>query len=589
MELGTCQWVPGVPDISKTALLEAPVHDGGSTVEGADALRPDSIIPGTRFRIVERLDEGAVGEVYLAEHLDLERPVALKILRDDPASAREVIERFRREAAMTSRIDSPYVVKVLDYGVLTDGRPFYAMEWLGASPLDGRLRSGPLPLPRALALLRMACKGLGAAHAAGLTHRDVKPENLMIVVAGRKERLVVVDFGIATPSGTAPDIHGGTPAYMSPEQVLGLPIDERSDIYSLGCVAYEMLSGRPPFSAPSIAGLLRQHADCEPPPLSRLGKQRPPEAVEAVIFRCLEKDPGDRFASMAELEAALCEAQVASSIRTELDDLPPPDVDAVRKAAIVRGLQIPGAARARRWRTGIAGAMVVMAVGAVGLMPPDRLASPSIDEPQPEPATQAPAPDPPETASSSLNESERSDLDASDADEEILLAQAPGAGARDAIPFGENDPPDAPEEREASAIRPESPAPASTTTAPERHRRRKAARLTRRGAAALSRGARDEAASLFRRALERDPDAASAMAGLSDVYFERGLYARALHYARAAVRRAPGRASYHLRLGDALYKMQRYQEARGQYERAHALGSSAAELRLRRLQKISHR
>lgn len=385
-------------------------------------LRPGGVVPGTRFRIVEQLDEGGVGEIYRADHIDLERPVALKVLRDDPDDS-EAVERFRREAALTTRISSPHVVEILDYGVLPDGRPFYAMPWLGASPLDALITRGPLPVDRAIGFLRMACKGLAAAHAAGVTHRDVKPENLMVVQTEGRERLVVVDFGIATPSGTIPEVHGGTPTYMSPEQVLGLPIDERADIYGLGCVAYEMLTGRAPFLAPTIVSLLRQHADCDPEPLSRRCKVPLPSGLEAVVLRCLEKNREDRFASMAELEAALCEVQMSSGTRTAWDDLSPPDVDEQRKSAIARALHDPRSARARRWRATAAAAAAVGLLAAVHLIPFHGSASPEASSgpvPEPRPAMQRHARQP---AAPSEQAAERNGEDAAAA--AISSAHAP--------------------------------------------------------------------------------------------------------------------------------------------------------------------
>jgi serine/threonine protein kinase len=328
----------------------------------ACALSLGQFVPEKRIRIIERLTQGAVGELYRAIHLDLERPVALKVLRNAPDS--EAIDRFRREAAVTARIDSPYVVDVLDYGTLPDGRPFYVMPWLGSTTLETIVRSGPVPVARAIGLLRMACKGLASAHAIELTHRDVKPQNLMLVDTGSSERLVVVDFGLATWSGSVPELHGGTPTYMAPEQVMGAPIDPRTDVYALGCVAYEMLTGRTPFVAPTVVSLLRQHADCDPTPPHRLCPQRLPEGLETVVLRCLEKAPEDRYASMLELEAALCEVQVATGLRTPWDPLPPPDIDERRRAKIARALYAPMPSPGRRRRVTVVSAVLLLGVAA---------------------------------------------------------------------------------------------------------------------------------------------------------------------------------------------------------------------------------
>ena len=350
------------------------------------ALRSDELVPGTRLRIEERVEQGAVGELYRAEHVELARPVALKVLRT--AEGPVAVERLRREAALIARIDSPYVVTVLDYGMLPDGRPFYVMPWLGACSLDAAIAAGPLHPERVIGLLRMACKGLAATHAVGHTHRDVKPENLMLVERDGCERLVVVDFGMASPSGTIPEVHGGTPTYMSPEQILGLTIDERADVYALGCVAYEMLTGVAPFVGPTLVSILRQHTDCEPDPPSCRCRATLPHGLETVILRCLEKDPSDRYSSMAELEAALCEVQISSGMRTPWDDLPPPAVDDQRRSEITRGLHDDMAPRPRRRNATLALAAFALALVTAPLVTFDGSASaadpsPTIAEPTP--------------------------------------------------------------------------------------------------------------------------------------------------------------------------------------------------------------
>jgi serine/threonine protein kinase len=331
------------------------------------------IVPGTRLQIVGPVERGAVGKVFRAEHLDLERPVAIKLLRESDGT--DTAECLRQEAARITRIDSPYVVTVLDYGVLPDGRTFYVMPWLGPSTLADVIAQGPLPAQQTIGLLRMACKGLAATHAAGLTHRDVKPENFVVVEHGGRLRLVVVDFGMACPSGSVPEVHGGTPTYMSPEQVVGLPVDERTDIYGLGCVAYELLTGRAPFVGPTLVSLLRQHADCEPDPPSLRGADRLPAGLETIVLRCLEKEPNDRYASMAELEAALCEVQASAGLHSPWDDLCPPDVDDERRSAIARALYDSWSPPARRTRTVIALVAAALVLVAAPLFPLDGSAS----------------------------------------------------------------------------------------------------------------------------------------------------------------------------------------------------------------------
>jgi serine/threonine protein kinase len=351
---------PSGPDTSSDVTHEPPSRSASRFPRG-------ELVPGTRLRIVDRLDRGAVGELYRAIHVDLDRPVALKVLSEAPDA--EAVARFRREAALTTRIDSPHVVQVLDYGMLHDGRPYYVMPWLGGRSLDIVICKGPVDAARVIGLLRMACKGLAAAHALSITHRDVKPENLMLVEGrGGPERLVVVDFGLATSSGSVPELHGGTPTYMAPEQIVGLPIDERADVYALGCVGYELLTGRTPFVGPTIVALLRQHADCEPDPPSGLCPEPLPRGLEGVILRCLEKVPERRFPSMIELEAALCEVQIASGACTPWDPLPPPEVDPRRRSAMARGLYAPKSHRASMPRAALF--VLALVAGAAPFLDP---------------------------------------------------------------------------------------------------------------------------------------------------------------------------------------------------------------------------
>ncbi|HWB81261.1 MAG TPA: serine/threonine-protein kinase, partial [Nannocystaceae bacterium] len=205
-------------------------------------------MPGTRYRLRNWLGDGGMGVVYEAEHIDLERRVALKILRAHVADHEEERERFRQEARLTTKIASPYVVQVLDCGVLRDGRVFYAMELLQGKPLSYEIARGPIEAGRVIGLLRQMCAGLAAAHAAGVIHRDVKPDNAMICQSSGRAYVKLLDFGIASPvSDEGSRRASGTPEYMAPEQIEGRPFDVRLDVYALGCTAYEMLTGNPPF------------------------------------------------------------------------------------------------------------------------------------------------------------------------------------------------------------------------------------------------------------------------------------------------------------------------------------------------------
>jgi predicted Ser/Thr protein kinase len=310
--------------------LDEPEHSG--------ALRLGETMPGTRLRVLERINDGAAGVVFRGEHVELGRQLAIKVLRR-VARYSEDRDRFLGEARVATAIDSPFVVDVVDFGQLPDGRLWYAMELLDGEPLSNLLaRERRLPLARGLTLLRMACKGLAAAHAHGVVHCDVKPQNLLVVPSGDRERLVIVDFGIAHEIGVRPGTICGTPEYISPEQIDKAELDPRTDIYALGCCAYEMLTGQLLIEDDcSVQRAVVRHMDGVEHGLVFPPEAELPASVQALVRRCLARDPGRRPASMAELEAELCELQIACGVPPTRDDLALPDVDRVRREKIAMG------------------------------------------------------------------------------------------------------------------------------------------------------------------------------------------------------------------------------------------------------------
>jgi eukaryotic-like serine/threonine-protein kinase len=264
-----------------------------------------------QYQLRGRLGAGGMGEVHLAEHRLLRRLCALKLIRPEAAGDRRALERFAREVRATARLSHPNIVEVYDYGLTDEGTFYYVMEYLrGANLAELVGDHGPLPYGRAVYLLLQACDGLAEAHAAGLVHRDVKPDNVFVALAGTRADVVkLLDFGLVkAPSAGAGDPEGtvsGTPQYMAPEQVAADPaLDGRCDIYSLGAVAYFMLTGRPPFEAGNAVRTMLAHAHeaVEPPSVHRPGL---PADLEVVVLRCLEKDPAGRFPDVLGLKAAL--------------------------------------------------------------------------------------------------------------------------------------------------------------------------------------------------------------------------------------------------------------------------------------------
>jgi serine/threonine protein kinase len=357
----------------RLTLARAPAGQGndGSWQPLADRVRLASgkRVPGTRYKIVRWLGEGGMGMVFEAVHVDIQRSVALKILKPGVAGSGLQRERFLEEARAVASVDSRFVVDVLDFGELPDGRPFYTMELLDPVSLYDELRAGPMALERALPILRQCCKALAAIHERGMAHRDVKPQNVLIQREdGRTDAVRIVDFGIASKFCSQPRI-AGTAMYMAPEQIRGVSFDGRLDVYALGCVAYELLTGAPPFEGASAAEVVQHHLHGEVvPPSSRLATL--PPILDTILLNCLAKEPEQRYANMHELEAALCEVQIAVGFTTAWDDLPLPALTDTQRSALRQRMPQP-AARERR-RLGprlrlVAAAFVVGLVSAMAL------------------------------------------------------------------------------------------------------------------------------------------------------------------------------------------------------------------------------
>jgi eukaryotic-like serine/threonine-protein kinase len=277
-----------------------------------------------QYQLERLLGEGSMGRVFLARHVTLGRPAAIKLLRAEHAQNQNLIQRFFHEARAVNQINHEHIVEIQDFvhepGPSGRTRVYCVMEMLDGHSLTDVLAQEHLSVARAVDMARQVARALGAAHHVGVVHRDVKPDNLFLVRRGTERDFVkVLDFGVAklmTPIGDLPltsTVEGtivGTPAYMAPEQANGLGADARTDQYALGCVLHEMLAGQPPFSGNSFGQLVAKVLTEPAPPLpSRTrGQERIPAALRAVVLRCLAKDSVDRFRDMAALEAALAQA-----------------------------------------------------------------------------------------------------------------------------------------------------------------------------------------------------------------------------------------------------------------------------------------
>ncbi|MCB9599158.1 MAG: serine/threonine protein kinase [Sandaracinus sp.] len=266
---------------------------------------------GGRYRIVRRLGEGGMGSVYEAEHVQLGRRVAIKLLHEHHASSIDLRTRFEREARMLSQLRHPNVVTITDFGV-EDGKPFLAMDLLAGRDLASILKDGRVPAERAFGIVRQILRGVAHAHARGLVHRDLKPHNVIVeVLEDGSDHVTVLDFGLARDLGgdatlTRSGIVVGTPAYMAPEQAGGGSADARADVYALGNVLFELLAGRRPFPFSEPHELVRAHLLTPAPSLRDTCHDLDvPAELEALVERALSKEPRDRYPDAAAMLAAI--------------------------------------------------------------------------------------------------------------------------------------------------------------------------------------------------------------------------------------------------------------------------------------------
>ena len=262
---------------------------------------PGCLLAG-RYRIIALLGKGGMGEVYRADDLTLGQPVALKFLPEEASRDESLLDRFRNEVRIARHVSHPNVCRVYDVGEV-DGHTFFTMEYVDGEDLASLLRRiGRLPQDKALDIARQLCAGLAAAHAKGVLHRDLKPANIMLDGRGQ---VVMTDFGLAglTDQIQGADIRSGTPAYMAPEQLAGKEVTAQSDLYSLGLVLYEVFTGKRAFTAEALAELVRGGTSTPSKPSSVVKDLDP--AIERVILRCLEAEPGSRPESALRVAGAL--------------------------------------------------------------------------------------------------------------------------------------------------------------------------------------------------------------------------------------------------------------------------------------------
>jgi serine/threonine-protein kinase len=369
---------------------ELGLPDGGE-------LAPGSLIG--EFRVEYLLGQGGMGRVYAATHPLIGKKAAIKIINAGSCTDMAAVKRFVQEARVVNEIRHPNIVDVFSFGRLDDGRTYFVMEWLQGMTLAARAAMGRIPLGECVSVLEQICDALEAAHEKGIVHRDLKPDNVFLVpVRGRPDQVKLLDFGIAKLLGDrdpkltheSSNTVMGTPDYISPEQARGKDVDHRTDIYALGCMAYEIVLGHCPYSADNIVDLLQMHLHA-PPPLPRSEWPDIPQAVDWLLPAMIAKDSRDR-PTLAAIRQALSEVKTVISSGTvaplSQTSMPLPAVKHTRAVAIgvVGGFLL-------------AGGIVILAMRHTST-PPASVAQPLVQpkaEPIVQPPVQAPAP-PPATA-----------------------------------------------------------------------------------------------------------------------------------------------------------------------------------------------
>src|ERR687895_1923392 len=268
-----------------------------------------------RYRILRRLGTGGMANVYLAEDEELGRRVAIKILNDRHASDESFVERFRREAKNAAGLSHPNIVSIYDRGE-AEGTYYIAMEYLeGRSLKELIVARGPAPVHLAVDYARQILAAIRFAHRHGIVHRDIKPHNVLVDGEGR---LKVTDFGIARAGASQMTEAGaivGTAQYLSPEQARGAAVDQRSDLYSIGVVLYEMLTGNVPFTGDTPVEIAMKHLSDTPRPPSTIRPEIPPD-LDMIVLRALAKNPDDRFQTAEEMDAELARVEGGGSVTT---------------------------------------------------------------------------------------------------------------------------------------------------------------------------------------------------------------------------------------------------------------------------------
>ncbi|HEY0707038.1 MAG TPA: protein kinase [Polyangia bacterium] len=569
---------PPLPPEASLGTIDTSSMTGPLSTNDAPSKLVGQMLAG-RYSIKRLIGEGGMGRVYEAEHVEIGRRVAVKVLHPAYSRTPEVVERFRREARAASKVGHPNIVDVTDSGTTEDGSFFFVMEFVEGAELGLVIfKQGPMTFARALHIAAQMCDALESAHQGGIIHRDLKPENVLLITReGHPDFVKVLDFGIAknvdveetAKNGrrlTRPGVAMGTPEYMAPEQAAGKPADPRSDIYAVGSIMYEMLSGNPPYDGDNVMEVLHKKANQPPAPLKDIRPDLPIEVIE-LVDRAMARNPASRPQTMAAMAADL--RALAAQLGAET---PPPQVAfpqprrTSREQPIMAG-QISGgppqallglprrafavgttilsmvillvvvrASRNRPGSVGDAAAGTAMAATApLSSLPPPSISAPVVEKAPEEPRVYGPPLPPPSEAPPTSDASP---------------TRVRGTGQL------------------AAADRKRMLEEAKTLLWAQRF---------------------DEARAVYDKLLEKKPRQSSALLGLAQVAFQENKYPEAAKRAQQSVA-AGGGIEALLVLGDAHFRLSQYPEARKAYVKAleinptHEVAKRMLDLVQRRLQ-----
>ena len=522
-----------------------------------------------RYQVRRLIGEGGMGLVYEAEHTEIGRRVAVKVLHAAYTRHAEVVARFRAEARAATRIGHPHIVEVLDSGTTVEGAVYFVMEFLAGQDLSAVInKEGPQPQRRAIAIGREICQALAAAHRAGIVHRDMKPENVFLIEReGHKDFVKVLDFGIAKTLEqttekqgrlTQPGMAMGTPEYMAPEQAAGQPTDLRADIYSVGAILYEMLSGKVPIEGANVMEILTKKATTEPLPVGQL-RADVDRDLERLVMRMLARSPEQRPQSMDEVAGELGRLSSSAS------------------SGWVRGPAAPeGTLRVARTRAPLIAVAVLLAAGGITAGALALLGT----KPTTRQLVTPPVPTPPTV--------------------EKLPEKTPEKAPENVVPakVAERPAVDAPPEKPAVAV-PDKSRPKPVLAAPTKHpvapthaptvapspvlakdERPSAKKLLTEARHALGEQRFAQAEALFgeAQAQGQGADRGAALTGLAEVAFQRGTYPEALKLAKRASDGGGGVVAKVL-VANCYYRLKRWDDAIAEYSDVLRLSPGNGEAR----------